>query len=219
MWAKPLFIAAVLARNYTVLYSDLDTVWLKDALRSFATGLDEHDADMVGMNDQNSGNPNAGNIMLRPSSRVRALMAEWTAAGLRSDIHDQEGLWRLKGKRWLACGDASACLEARAKGMVALWLHPWHGCPWEVKFDASHFSGGICDNRLAYVHIFCTDSGVRHKTGMASSLGLWFVDKGSDRPLMHGARAQELVEAQPAHSIPHSPAGLPCPNEVAWLGL
>lgn len=32
-WGKALFVRELLARNYSVLLSDLDTVWLKNALR------------------------------------------------------------------------------------------------------------------------------------------------------------------------------------------
>ena len=52
MWAKPTMINAVLQRNYTVHYSDLDTVWLRD-VRSLSYVANEWDADVIAMDDMN----------------------------------------------------------------------------------------------------------------------------------------------------------------------
>ena len=46
---------AVLKLEYTCLFTDLDTVWFKPAVHAMSLVLDQHDADMVGMNDKNSG--------------------------------------------------------------------------------------------------------------------------------------------------------------------
>ena len=46
-WTKPVVIQAVIHLDYAVLYSDLDTIWLKGAVRSLARGLDLHDADIT----------------------------------------------------------------------------------------------------------------------------------------------------------------------------
>ena len=40
--------------------------------------------------------------------------------------------------------------EVKATGKVALWLHPWHGCPWD------NVQSELCGNNFAYLHIFCT---------------------------------------------------------------
>ena len=55
-WSKPLIMNALLQLNYSVQFSDMDTVWVKPALRAMAmVGLGLNDADMVGMNDGNAG--------------------------------------------------------------------------------------------------------------------------------------------------------------------
>ena len=55
MWTKPVVMNAVLKLEYTCLFTDLDTVWFKPAVRAMSLVLDQHDADMVGMNDGNGG--------------------------------------------------------------------------------------------------------------------------------------------------------------------
>jgi hypothetical protein len=55
MWGKPYVMHSVLQRNYTVIFSDLDTVWFKNTARTMSAAVEEHDADMVAMNDQNGG--------------------------------------------------------------------------------------------------------------------------------------------------------------------
>ena len=48
-WTKPLLMRAVLNLNYTVLFSDLDTVWLKPAVWSMTSVLDTYNADITAM--------------------------------------------------------------------------------------------------------------------------------------------------------------------------
>ena len=55
MWAKPLYIEALLKLGYPVLYSDLDTVWLKRAAASMAGAMESHGADAVMMEDPVTG--------------------------------------------------------------------------------------------------------------------------------------------------------------------
>ena len=49
MWTKPVMINALMDLRYSVLYSDLDTVWMAPAVHSYALALNEHGADMVAM--------------------------------------------------------------------------------------------------------------------------------------------------------------------------
>ena len=55
MWAKPLYIEALLKLGHPVLYSDLDTVWLKRAAALMAGVMESHGADVVMMEDLATG--------------------------------------------------------------------------------------------------------------------------------------------------------------------
>ena len=55
MWAKPLYVEALLRLGYPVIYSDLDTVWVKKATTSMALALDSSGADAVMMEDLHDG--------------------------------------------------------------------------------------------------------------------------------------------------------------------
>ena len=52
-WTKPVLMRAVLNLNYTVLLSDLDTVWLKPAVWSMTSVLDTYNADITAMPGKN----------------------------------------------------------------------------------------------------------------------------------------------------------------------
>ena len=52
-WTKPVLMRAVLNLNYTVLFSDLDTVWLKPAVWSMTSVLDTYNADVTAMPGNN----------------------------------------------------------------------------------------------------------------------------------------------------------------------
>ena len=108
--------------------------------------------------------PNAGNLLIIPNDRTKKMMKLWLAKAFdqkgefRVDIHDQHGLWNVSGEAWQWCGRPANCAEVKKKGVAAMWLHSWHGCPWEhFTYDpAKNHWKGICDNRFPYLHIFCT---------------------------------------------------------------
>ncbi len=59
VWGKPFIMQSVLQRNYTVIFSDLDTVWFKNAARTMSASVEEHDADMLAMDNQHEGEQRA----------------------------------------------------------------------------------------------------------------------------------------------------------------
>ncbi|GAX83276.1 hypothetical protein CEUSTIGMA_g10702.t1 [Chlamydomonas eustigma] len=227
MWTKPLVINALLQLNYNVLYSDLDTVWFKGAIRSMSTPALLYDADVVGMNDGNAGYPNAGNMFLKANNRTRRLLDSWLKEGqkgsgqsdghLREDKHDQDGLRDIKQAAWDTCNSSDSCLKIRgdeATLIASVWLHPWHGCPWDN--SGSNF---CLDTKFAYLHIFCTNQGVPAKTKMAKELGLWFLHSDAASIHFRGARWDALIDYKIQHELDQKDPMkvLPCPRDaLVW---
>lgn len=100
---------------------------IKDAGRSMALAADEHDADVVGMDDQNSGKPNAGNLYIKHNARTIKMMEAWLAADekTRGELPDQEYFVTLDRSAWARCSKEDECRHAKANGQAAIWLHPW----------------------------------------------------------------------------------------------
>ena len=49
------------------------------------------------------------------------------------------------------CGSPCVIMtEVKDSGKAAVWLHPWHGCPWE------NGESPFCSDKFAYLHVFCT---------------------------------------------------------------
>ena len=101
--------------------------------------------------------------------------------------------------------------EVKTMGTAAVWLSPWHGCPWEV-VDLE-----LCreDIGFPYLHIFCTSEGLRRKKELATDIGVWFIDQHASllvdrRPGGHfwSAPWRDLVVPAEAHMGKHF--CLPC---------
>lgn len=92
-----------------------------------ALAADEHDADVVGMNDQNSGRANTGNLYIKHNDRTIKMMQTWLAAPAeaRAKMHDQDFFGTLADKAWGKCQKEAECKDVKAKGQAAIWLHPW----------------------------------------------------------------------------------------------
>ncbi len=125
-WAKPIFIRALmeLRRGYSILYSDLDTIWVKDATQNMARVLDESNADVTGMREEML---NTGVLLFRSNERTRALLRLWTDNAyengqLKSGFHDQRGLYELEGKAWRSCINVATCLEANTEGIASVFM-------------------------------------------------------------------------------------------------
>ena len=60
--------------------------------------------------------------------------------------------------------------------------------------------------------------GTPHKTAMATTIGVWFVNANDTEGVWHGSRSQELVLTKGEHTFKFSDS-LPCKNELAFVGI
>ena len=122
MMAKPAVISEVLKLNYSVLFSDLDTVWIRPALPAFLRGIEQRGADAAGaFEHRDEGGAyiiNTGNLFLRSSDRTKRMVGDWMrygtqdgGAALRTDIlgSEQTSLGFLRGTSWESCDDMKSC--------------------------------------------------------------------------------------------------------------
>ena len=77
------------------------------------------------------------------------------------------------------------CHEAlKANNTAALWFSAWHGCPWE------NHETPFCSEDIGfpYLHIFCTNEGLRRKKQMALEIGIWFVQDNASGTVVHNGK-------------------------------
>jgi hypothetical protein len=190
-------VVAVHRMGYNVFQSDVDTVYMKDALRTLDTAINTRSADAVFMTE---GPLNGGNWYARNTPEIRKLFKAWQDVPPSNiTMHDQAKLSTLNGKYYRVCNERVSCTATRKDGLAPIYAHP---IPLKKDFCVyAPFDDEPCDPRRLYLHAVCI-SGVQKKVNYLIQMGMWFVNENGTLK----------SRAEIAKQAPY----LPCTTNVTW---
>ncbi|KAI8476532.1 MAG: nucleotide-diphospho-sugar transferase-domain-containing protein [Monoraphidium minutum] len=212
VWVKTLIAHAIIKRDYNVLFTDADTVYLKDATSAYASILRRYDADGSFMFEEanqtrEDGTPylnrylNSGNFFLMSNPRTKKMMAMWAIGYKFQSNSNGNQLWlnKLEALGYRLCHSREQCGRHRAAGWAAIKPHPNQYEGLGQMCTPHKLPGGVCGDRRLYVHAVCR-AGHHLKKQAFEKLGLWFVHPDAAAP--GGVR----VELPPGLPLPCSGA-------------
>lgn len=195
VWVKTLIAHNVIKKGYDIMFTDADTVFLKDATTLYKTFVDENRADGTFMYEEanqtrEDGTPylnrylNSGNFFLKSNERTKKMMDMW-AVGYRFQSHTNGNqLWLNKLERlgYKLCHNPGRCGNYTVQGWAAIKPHPnqYEGVGQMCTPD--RFREGLCTDRRLYVHAVCR-AGQHLKRKAFEKLGLWFVHVDPEDPV------------------------------------
>lgn len=181
VWSKVKLAQEVVQLNYTLHYSDVDVVYLKDIRQHYKALWSRFQPDAffnVEDVEQLETVVNSGVYVLSPNTRTIGLLAAWAASrrtGPRSDQTDQGGLNSLLYSHFAICTTPVTCALTKKRNLVAVYRMPTpnhHHCI----TPQTH----VCAQRILFIHAICIGDS-HNKAKLFQQLKLWFID-GAGRP-------------------------------------